>query len=80
VAVLVGVSGAVLLAAAYRRRISPEIFLLAVGQAIGLAAIDFIYVSMGVISAIYLADAVVEVALVVGWLYGWWREHYAPPL
>jgi hypothetical protein len=80
VAVLVAVSGAVLLAAAYRRRISPEIFLLAVGQAIGLAAIDIIYVSMGVISAIYLADAAVEVALVVGWLYGWWREHYGPPL
>jgi hypothetical protein len=80
VAVLIAVSGAVLLAAAYRRRISPEIFLLAVGQAIGLMAIDIIYVSMGVISAIYLADAVVQLGLAGGWLFGWWREHYAPRL
>jgi hypothetical protein len=80
VAVLVGISGAVLLTAAYRRRISPEIFLLAVGQAMGLMAIDIIYVGMGRISAIYLADAAVQVLLVVGWLFGWWREHYAPRL
>jgi hypothetical protein len=77
VAVLVGVSGAVLLTAAYRRRISAEILLLAVGQALGLMAIDIIYVSMGRISAIYLADAVVQLVLAAGWLFGWWREHYA---
>lgn len=80
VAVLVAVSGAVLLTAAYRRRISPEIVMLAVGQAIGLAAIDIIYASMGVISAIYLADAAVQLGLAAGWLFGWWREHYAPRL
>jgi hypothetical protein len=80
VAVLIAVSGAVLLTAAYRRRISPEIFLLAVGQALGLAAIDIIYASMGRISAIYLADAAVELVLAGGWLFGWWREHYAPRL
>jgi cytochrome b subunit of formate dehydrogenase len=80
VAVLVGVSGVVLLTAAYRRRISPELLVLALGQALGLLAIDIIYAGMGRISAIYLADAVVQLTLAATWLYGWWREHDAPRL
>ena len=73
VAVLVFVSGAVLLSAVLNRRISHEIVVLAVGSALGLMFIDLIYVSAGVISPIYLLDALVEFALAAGWLYGWQR-------
>src|SRR5436305_4320727 len=44
VAVLVTVIGLVFLLAAVRARPSPEVLLLAVGSAIGLAAIDVVYV------------------------------------
>lgn len=67
VAVLVSVIGGVLLLAAARQQNAPEILLLAVASALGLAAIDVIYVSKKVIGPIYLADAAVELALVVFW-------------
>jgi hypothetical protein len=68
VGVLVSVIGAVLLLAARRRRFPPEIVLLAAGSALGLAAIDATYVFVGRISAIYLLDALAEVALAAMWL------------
>lgn len=67
VGVLVTVIGAVLLLAARRRRISPEIALLAAGSALGLASIDVIYVLSGVIAPIYLLDAFAEVGLAAAW-------------
>jgi hypothetical protein len=70
VGVLVAVIGAVLVFAARRRAIGAEIMLLAVGSALGLTAIDIIYVLSGTISPIYLADAVAELGLVAGWLLG----------
>jgi hypothetical protein len=70
VGVLVGVIGLVLITAARRRRIGPEIALLAIGSALGLAAIDTVYALSGVISPVYLADAVVELALVATWMLG----------
>jgi len=73
VGVLVTVIGAVLLLAGRRRRVTDEIVLLAVGSALGLAAIDVIYAVSGRISAIYLADAVVEVGLALLWLVAWRR-------
>jgi hypothetical protein len=45
------------------------VVLLAVGSALGLTAIDVVYVARDVIPPIYLADAAVEVVLVAGW--GW---------
>ncbi len=68
VGVLVTVVGAVLISAARRRRITDEIVLLAVGSALGLAAIDLVYALSGRISAIYLADAAVEIGLAVLWV------------
>jgi len=68
VGVLVTVIGAVLLLAARRRRVTDEIVLLAVGSALGLAAIDLIYALSGRISAVYLADAVAEIGLALLWL------------
>jgi hypothetical protein len=70
VGVLVTVIGAVLVTAARRGVISSEITLLAVGSALGLAAIDIIYVLSGTISPVYLADAVVELGFVAGWILG----------
>lgn len=71
VGVLVIVIGAVLIMAALRRRITPEIRLLAVGSALGLAAIDIIYVSRGRISPVYLLDAIAELILVAVWALAW---------
>ena len=73
VGVLVTVIGAVLLLAARRRRVTDEIVLLAVGSALGLAAIDVIYAVSGRISAVYLADALVEVGLALLWVAAWRR-------
>jgi hypothetical protein len=75
VAVLIIVTGMVLLLAAYRRKISPEVFLLAVGNALGLIIIDVVYVALNQISAIYLLDALFQILLATLWLLGWWREH-----
>jgi hypothetical protein len=70
VGVLVAVVGAVLVLAARRRNLGAEISLLAVGCALGLAAIDVIYVLSRTISPIYLADAGAEVLLAGGWALG----------
>jgi hypothetical protein len=69
VGILVAANALVLLFAAWRGRPSPEVVLLAVGSALGLTAIDVVYVARDVIPPIYLADAAVEVVLVAGW--GW---------
>jgi hypothetical protein len=74
VGVLVGVIGTVLLLSVRRRRITPEIAVLAVGSAVGLAGIDLVYALSGKISSIYLADAVVELALAVLWGLAWFRD------
>jgi len=74
VGVLVSVIGAVLLSAASAKRITPEVVLLAVGAAVGLAVIDVVFVVRGVISTVYLADAAVEIALAAGWAYAALRK------
>src|SRR4051794_18415411 len=68
VGVLVLVIGVVLLLAAKHRRVTDEVVVLAVGSALGLAAIDMIYALSGRISAVYLADAVVEIGLALLWV------------
>jgi hypothetical protein len=73
VGVLVAVIGVVLISAARKRRMTPEILMLAVGSALGLAAIDLRYALSGRISAVYLADAVLEIGLALLWLVGWRR-------
>jgi len=70
VGVLVAVIGGVLLVAARRSRITDEIVLLAVGSALGLAAIGFVFTLAGTISPIYLADAVAEIGLAALWGLG----------
>lgn len=68
VGALVTVTGATLVAAALRDRITPEIEGLAVASAVSLGTVDVVYAAARRISPIYLADAVVEAALAFGWL------------
>ena len=75
VGVLVTVVGAVLIAASRTRRVTPEIVMLAVGSALGLAAIDLRYALAGRISTVYLADAAVEIGLSLMWWVGWRHRH-----
>jgi hypothetical protein len=71
VGVLIAVIGGVTALAGHRKRVTPEIALLAGGSAAGLAAIDVVYVRRGRIRPIYLLDAISEVGLIVAWLLAW---------
>jgi hypothetical protein len=67
--VLIGVVGLTLLLAGWRKRVTPEIVVLAVGGALGLTAIDVIYSLRGVIWKTYLLDAAGELVLVGLWAW-----------
>ena len=60
VGLLVGVTGASLLSAVARERVTPEVVGLAAGCAASVAAIDVVYAARGRISPVYVADAAVE--------------------
>ena len=64
---LLGVTGAALTLAGLRKRVTPEMALVAAGSAAVLATIDVVYVSRRRISPVYLLDAVAEGALIAGW-------------
>jgi len=64
VGLLVIVIGGVVALAGLRRRVTPEVELLAAGSALGLTAIDAVYAGKGRISKVYLLDAAAEVATV----------------
>lgn len=70
----VAVIGSALLVAAISGRITPEVGVLALGSAAGLAGIDVVFVARGVISWVYLLDAAAEIALIV-----WWTFSYIGP-
>lgn len=65
VGLLAAVIGLTLLVAVRLRHRGSEILVLAVGSAVAFAAVDIRYAVGGVISALYLADAVVELVLVL---------------
>jgi hypothetical protein len=67
VGVILAVIGAVLIYAQRSAQINPSLILLAIGSALGLAIIEFVYVAKRVISPIYLGDAFAELILI-----GWW--------
>jgi hypothetical protein len=69
VGVLVAVVGGVLLLSYRSRRVTDELIVLAMGCALGLAAIDLVYSLSGRISAVYLADAAAEIGLAGLWGY-----------
>jgi len=67
VGLLAAVNGAALgLAAQKSRHLETEMVILAAGTALAFAAIDIWYVLKGVISPIYLADAAVQLTLLIG--------------
>jgi hypothetical protein len=68
---MINVVGVVLAVAGMRRRVAPEIPLLAVGSALSLAAVDVVYVSKKRISKVYLLDAMAELILVALWFAAW---------
>jgi hypothetical protein len=70
VGVLVLVIGGALLIAGLRKRYTLEVFVLAIGVALGLTVIDIYFVIDGRISPVYLLDAVMELALVGMWILG----------
>ena len=60
-----------MLAASFRKYIQPDVLLIMLGFAGFLAAVDIYYVATDVISPVYLADAAVELVLMLIWIY-WW--------
>lgn len=66
--VLITAIGAALGLGAAKRRLTPELKLLAVASAAGLTAIDVYYVAQKRISPVYLLDAAAEVALIAAWV------------
>ena len=69
--VLITVIGGVLTMAGLRRTVQPEVPVLGAGAAVGLTAIDVIYVAKGRIARVYLLDALTEVVLIAAWLWAW---------
>ena len=74
VGLLIAVIGAAIFAARRRPMVFPETFLLAAGSAVVLGTVDLAYALWGVISKIYLLDAVPEAVLVVAWSMVWRRR------
>jgi hypothetical protein len=71
VGILVLVIGTTLIVAAARWQASdPPILVLALGSAAGLGTIDVVYPAKGVISQIYLLDALAEAVLIALWIWG----------
>ena len=79
VGVLVTAVGAVLGLAGLRRQAAPEIALLAVSSATGLAGIDIVYVARRRISPIYLLDALGQLVLAGWWAVAWACSAHAGP-
>jgi hypothetical protein len=67
VSALITVIGAVLGLASWRRRVTPEVELLAAGSAVSLGMIDVIYVARRRIRWVYLLDAAAEFTLTAAW-------------
>ena len=67
VSVLIIVISLVLLLSGYRKKVTLEIIVLAIGSAIGFIAIDVYYVAVDRIDEVYLLDALAEVILIILW-------------
>lgn len=67
VGVILAVIGLVLIVAQVNAEINTAIIVLAIGSALSLALVEFVYVAKRVISAVYLGDAFLELILI-----GWW--------
>src|SRR5688572_7784256 len=61
-----------LLRASFRNYVQPDLILVFLGFAGFLTAVDIYYNITDVIAPVYLADAVVEMLLILIWLW-WWK-------
>lgn len=68
VGLLLAIVGAVLIVAQVNAEVNTSVIVLAIGSALSLAVVEFIYVAKRVISSIYLADAMIELILITWWL------------
>lgn len=66
VGVLAGVIGIVLLVGSLRQRPTRETWFLSITSAIGFTAVDVTFVTLGVISRIYLVDAAIQIVILLG--------------
>lgn len=71
VGLLLTLDGLVLLACAWRRAVPGALVTLVCAHALGLALVDLVYVSIGRIAPIYLADAALESLLIAAWTWAW---------
>ena len=71
---LVLVIGVALCVAAYRRQQSAEVLIVGIGSAVALAVVDVYFVLENQISAVYLLDAALEVALIFLWICALYNE------
>jgi hypothetical protein len=68
VAVLILAIGIALLTAGFRRSVGPDTMVLALATALGLAAIEGYYSGRGRISALYGADAILQLLFAWAWI------------
>jgi hypothetical protein len=74
VGALITVVGAGLALAGVRRRVTPEVALIAGGSGVALATVDVVYVARRRISPVYLLDALAELVIVGGWILALRRD------
>jgi hypothetical protein len=67
VAALITAIGAGLVQGARNDRVTPELETVAVGSALGLTAVDIVYVAKRRIRPVYLLDAFIHTALAIAW-------------
>jgi hypothetical protein len=67
VGVILAVIGLVLIVAQVNGEVNMSIIVLAIGSGLGLALVEFVYVTKRVISPIYLADAFAELVFIAWW-------------
>ena len=72
VGLILATIGVVLIYAQLTDSINPPVILLAMGSALSLTLVEFMYVIKRVISPIYLADAFAEILLMVWWALAIW--------
>ena len=68
VGIILAVIGVVLIFARINAEVNTAIIILAIGSALSLAIVEFVYVTKRVISLIYLVDAVIEPILIAWWI------------
>jgi hypothetical protein len=68
VGIILALIGIVLVIAQRNGDVNTSLIILAIGSALGLALVEFVYVAKRVISPIYLGDAVIELILIAWWV------------